>query len=404
MLTFTLELTYFVKGDAIMNHSKRWMRIVTICLLMFSLLATTVYPGFSTTTAQAKSINLNKKTLNLEVGKTYTLTVVGSNQSATWKSNNTKVATVSKKGKVTAIKAGTATITATVSKSKFTCKVTVVKPANDTKDENNNSNNDGNKNSTEVKIYSYTEKELSCTRDGKKIYGVAIVPEGIDGKIPTVIISHGFNSNCSTSLMAGRLLAAQGIASYSFDFCGGSTTSKSDGKITEMSLMTEKADLNSVIDYVKTLDFVDTDHLFLFGISQGGCVAALAAAERQDEIKGMVLCCPAFNIPDMVKTLYPNAADVPETVVFNGVTLGKCYYDDIAKLDVFGEIQKYTKDVLIFHGDKDNTVPISYSENAVKLYPSSQLVLEKGEGHIFSMPVLYTVIQQANQFVKSHLK
>ncbi|MDD5948638.1 MAG: Ig-like domain-containing protein, partial [Lachnospiraceae bacterium] len=45
----------------------------------------------------------------------------------TWKSSNKKVAKVSKKGKVTALKKGTAKITAKVSGKKFTCNVNVVK-------------------------------------------------------------------------------------------------------------------------------------------------------------------------------------------------------------------------------------------------------------------------------------
>ena len=49
------------------------------------------------------------------------------NATVTWKSDNTKVATVNSSGKVTAKKTGTATITATGSNGKkATCKVTVV--------------------------------------------------------------------------------------------------------------------------------------------------------------------------------------------------------------------------------------------------------------------------------------
>ena len=47
---------------------------------------------------------------------------------ATWKSSNPKVATVSSKGKVTAKKKGTATITAKVGKTTYKCKVTVLRP------------------------------------------------------------------------------------------------------------------------------------------------------------------------------------------------------------------------------------------------------------------------------------
>ena len=80
------------------------------------------------------SVSLNKTALTLDVGKSYTLakTVSPSNAvtSYTWRSSNTSVATVDSNGKVTAKKAGTATITVKTSNGKTaTCKVTVNLPA-----------------------------------------------------------------------------------------------------------------------------------------------------------------------------------------------------------------------------------------------------------------------------------
>ena len=80
------------------------------------------------------SVSLNKTSLTLDVGKSYTLTKTVSPSNAatsyTWRSSNTSVATVDKNGKVTAKKAGTATITVKTSNGKTaTCKVTVNLPA-----------------------------------------------------------------------------------------------------------------------------------------------------------------------------------------------------------------------------------------------------------------------------------
>ncbi len=76
------------------------------------------------------SITLNYTKYALEVGQSKTLVAVTSPESAvksvTWYSSNNKIATVSKNGKVTAVKAGTVTITAKTSNElKATCKVTV---------------------------------------------------------------------------------------------------------------------------------------------------------------------------------------------------------------------------------------------------------------------------------------
>ncbi len=64
-----------------------------------------------------------KKTLI--AGKSTILKLNGIMGIPTWSSSNKAVATVSSKGKVTAKKPGTVTITATVDKKKYTCKITV---------------------------------------------------------------------------------------------------------------------------------------------------------------------------------------------------------------------------------------------------------------------------------------
>lgn len=85
----------------------------------FCLLGTTVQ-------AKAATIKLNTKEKTLVIGETYKLKVRNTAKTVKWSSTNPKVASVSKKGLVTAKKAGTTTITAKVGKKKLTCKVTVI--------------------------------------------------------------------------------------------------------------------------------------------------------------------------------------------------------------------------------------------------------------------------------------
>lgn len=78
-------------------------------------------------TQASAAVKLNKKTVTLTVGKSVTLKLKGTKKKAKWSSSKKSVATVNSKGKVTAKKKGTTTITAKIGKKKYTCKVTVKK-------------------------------------------------------------------------------------------------------------------------------------------------------------------------------------------------------------------------------------------------------------------------------------
>ena len=87
-----------------------------------------VQKGIVKTTA----ISLNKRSVTLaKKGKSFQLKVkltpVTSQQKITYKSSNSEVVSVSAKGKLTAKKKGTATITVKSGKKKITCKVKVKK-------------------------------------------------------------------------------------------------------------------------------------------------------------------------------------------------------------------------------------------------------------------------------------
>ena len=98
-----------------------------------TITCTSVTTGLSATCEVTVSyVKLDKTTASVNTGKTLTLkaTVYPStldDRSVTWKSSNTKIATVSTSGKVKGVKAGTATITCTSNATGLSasCKVTV---------------------------------------------------------------------------------------------------------------------------------------------------------------------------------------------------------------------------------------------------------------------------------------
>lgn len=69
---------------------------------------------------------INAKSKTIVKGKKYTLKISGTKKKVTWKSKSKSIATVSSKGVVTAKKAGTVNIVASIDGIEYTCKVKVV--------------------------------------------------------------------------------------------------------------------------------------------------------------------------------------------------------------------------------------------------------------------------------------
>jgi dienelactone hydrolase len=119
------------------------------------------------------------------------------------------------------------------------------------------------------------------------------------------------------------------------------------------------------------------------GSSQGGAVSALISAKR-DDIKGTVLLYPALGIPSSVSKWYSSKDKVPEEVkMTQKITVGKKYFLDVWDYDVYSEIVKDKKDILIIQGTSDLLVLPSQTKKVHKIYENSELYFIEGAGHGF---------------------
>jgi len=222
---------------------------------------------------------------------------------------------------------------------------------------------------------------------GCKLRGFLLRPEGT-GRLPAVIVSHGFGSCTKETKKYAQVFVDEGCMAFCFDFCM-SGRGKSTGSSLGMSVLTEKADLLRVLDYVRTLDFVDPSHITLAGCSQGGFVSALAAAEREDAVERLILYYPALCIPDdarrgqMINAKF-DPAHIPDQFRALFVKLSSKYVLDVICMDPYREICAFQKPVLIVHGTGDKLVDIRYSRRACESYPNCRLVEVDGDhGFVF---------------------
>ena len=110
-----------------MKNTRKWLSVICLALAVCTALPA-MLPAESVlavTAEAADTVKLNKTKATIDAGTTLQLKLKNTTETVTWKSSNTKVATVSKKGLVTAKKGGSVTVTATAGGKSYTCKITV---------------------------------------------------------------------------------------------------------------------------------------------------------------------------------------------------------------------------------------------------------------------------------------
>lgn len=212
-------------------------------------------------------------------------------------------------------------------------------------------------------LKSYTRTELHIDNQGEDLYGELYLPETADEKVQLVILTHGLGGTYAGGERYATRFADMGIATYCYDLRFASPNSRSNNDTTKLSPLTVQSDLQAVINASKTWDFVDTSNVFLMGYSLGGLTSAITSPENMDYIKAEILFYPAFVIQDAAAELYAMGDDMPETFEITGVTLGRDLVEATVNYDLYTQAEKFTKDVLLIHGDADPVVPIQYSEH-----------------------------------------
>ena len=111
---------------------KKWKKIlislITVFVLAMLPAKSAILPSTVCVTEAAPRISSSKLTMIKGQSRTLKITGLKKGQKITWKSSNSKIVAVNKAGKLQAKAKGSATITGTVSKRKYTCKVTVHAP------------------------------------------------------------------------------------------------------------------------------------------------------------------------------------------------------------------------------------------------------------------------------------
>lgn len=235
------------------------------------------------------------------------------------------------------------------------------------------------------------QKYVEFKRDNLTLRGMAHIPDNVSQKVPAVIMFHGFTASrvgfTFQFVKIARELEKQGIATFRFDLTG---SGESDGEFINVTLTSELEDGKAIIDYVKSLDFIDETRIGLMGMSFGGLLAGMLGGIRKDDIKALYLASPATCAADDIKAGHVQGRPINEEakskgyVDLNGLKVGLCYAEDCLKYDPYEVSKDFDKNVLIMHIEGDPMVPVTCAEKYLDIYKDrAKFIPVEGKSHSY---------------------
>ena len=181
------------------------------------------------------------------------------------------------------------------------------------------------------------------------------VPALANGPRPTVVLLHGWCGNASNLLPAAQVLHQAGFAVLLMESRNHGRSDRDD----HSSLPRFAEDLDSAIDWLKTLPRVDTTCIVALGHSVGAAAVLLSASRRDD--LAAVVSIAAFAHPEQLMRRWFALRYVPYWPLawlinrFLERVIGASF-DDIAPVNT---VAKATCPVLLVHGRQDSVVPVT---------------------------------------------
>ena len=236
---------------------------------------------------------------------------------------------------------------------------------------------------------------MFITDDGIQLHIEIERPEQT-GPLPMVILSHGFTGHMEEPHILGirDTILSSGYAVLRCELYG---HGQSGGEFRSHNLFKWLNNLMTIIDYAVNLP--DVSDLYLAGHSQGGLAVMLAAAMKQDVIKGLIPLSPAVMIPEDAREgnllgIPFDPLHVPGEFEIEGEGPLSGNYTRAAQTIYAERIYPcYKGPVLMIHADADETVPYEVAETAAGNYENCRLVKIPGDTHCYDCHL--DLVQQA---------
>ena len=188
-----------------------------------------------------------------------------------------------------------------------------------------------------------------------------------------VILSHGFNGNKESQFTFSKFLLDSGYSTLGFDYSG---HGESEGNLADTTLTRWVDDLNAAIDFMQK----HCNDIALLGFSFGG-MSSLVCSKRS---RATIAIAPPSNFRKLavhfIKTGLVKRFE--KFIDFEGLNIKHTFIADSARLDIKKIMKKISCPILIIHGNEDDIVPLSQSEEIIEhINEPKRLVVMNGFGH-----------------------
>jgi dienelactone hydrolase len=206
-------------------------------------------------------------------------------------------------------------------------------------------------------VEDYTVEQITFSGDGLDLAAEILTPTG-DGPFPALLlVTDNGPAHRDDAAVFGHLahhLAQDGYLVFRYDKPG---TGASPGLLDQLDLTRRRQVIGTAWDTLRALEQSDTTRCFILGRGEGAALALeRAAADDQDQIRGVIALAPTMFDPSRVRDI-PEAAQAPgETVVLleREVFVGK--YKDLLQLDSADFLGSATCPVALYRGLHDEVL------------------------------------------------
>lgn len=201
------------------------------------------------------------------------------------------------------------------------------------------------------------EKHVFVSNEGQKLTGYVYTKGDIESK-GLIVLVHGFGGGGHCSYMdAANYFASNGYKVFAYDATG---NDESEGESIH-GLPQGVIDLDYALNYIKADEELSDLPVMLWGHSWGG-YSVCAVSKLHPEVKGIISVSGFNSSLDMIEDVGRDmAGDAIDFVMPLFEELEKEKFGDYAAMNALESLEQSTADVLIYHSEDDDVVPIEIS-------------------------------------------